>query len=500
MAWTERTDLRNRSSRTYEDAGQFQWDGIIADLHYESVLDSGSFDTEINAAPVRVNVPAFDGWRVTASGWHYALGKDLANHGSEDGWIGFGGRAGAHWFKYRLERAGYLHWPTRAWDDVGGAPTYDRANLTQAVNTTQIGPNNDEINVSTTASWVDLWTTPGGGALDVRWIADGRRLKEEIVVNQAARDWITANHPPATPLAETWFGFVFRLDWSDVPRVYRDAVLQDIDEDFADDGQAIDLRDALDRLLALLPLSDVVIRHEDGTETRESLRKRLWLDGDGNHYLLVGLRCDTLNGMPVGDLVFDPTVEYQIGASSDDAEENISTGACNITRTTHNFGSYAATVYIGLRFLAVTIPVGATIDTAYLILKAADNDSGPFDSDFWGEDGSTPGTFTTDNSNISGRTPTTATVAWDSPASWTSGTWYNSPEIKTIVQELVDSYDYSSGLAMAIINKYDSGSGERLAASYDSSASDAPKLHIEYTAVGGALPMAMHYYRRRRSG
>jgi len=36
------------------------------------------------------------------------------------------------------------------------------------------------------------------------------RLKEHVYINQAARDWVAANHPPTTPANETFFGFVFK--------------------------------------------------------------------------------------------------------------------------------------------------------------------------------------------------------------------------------------------------------------------------------------------------
>ena len=80
MAWIELLDLRDQRSRTYQDDAEplkLAWSGSLAGLHYESVLGSGVFDTEVDMSPVRVDVPAFDGWRVTVNSWHYALGKDF---------------------------------------------------------------------------------------------------------------------------------------------------------------------------------------------------------------------------------------------------------------------------------------------------------------------------------------------------------------------------------------------------------------------------------------
>ena len=153
--WVERTDLRNRYSRTYQDQDnplRRVWHGSLASLHYESVLDSGVYDTELDATPQRVDTPVLDGWRIVANDWHYALGKDLVNHGQEDGWVGFGGRHGHNWFKFRLLRTGYLHWPTRTWQDIGGPPNYNRSNLSHTTNTVAIGPNADQIAAESVAT------------------------------------------------------------------------------------------------------------------------------------------------------------------------------------------------------------------------------------------------------------------------------------------------------------------------------------------------------------
>jgi hypothetical protein len=137
---------------------------------------------------------------------------------ANDGWVGFGGRQGAHWFQFRLHRVGYMHWPTRTWEDIGGAPSYNRPKLTRETQSITVGPNADSVNVAVVANWSDLWGTPAGGDISVRWVAGGTGFKEEITLNQAGREWIASNRPPATPLTETWFGCVFQLDWSDVPK------------------------------------------------------------------------------------------------------------------------------------------------------------------------------------------------------------------------------------------------------------------------------------------
>jgi len=327
MAWAEVVEKRTLSAKTWRDSDnplkhvRVERSGAV--LHYPTAgPDSEVLDGQIAMEPVRVDVPIFDGWRITQAGWHYALGKDIANHGNEDGWVGFGGRAGEHWLKFRMLRAGYLHWPTRAWQDVGGAPTYDRANLSLDSTILEMGPNDEPVIVSSKATWGGMWNTPGGGEVSISWRAEGGQLKEEIYLNQAGREWIAANRPPATPPAETYFGFVFKLDASDIPRWVKNNILQNLDGDFDDDGtNGIECQDSLGRLITFMPVSsaysDFYIDGEQKTRDEIKLKKRLWLDGDGNHYLLVGALATDLNGMRAGGITFDPTNTYQPGSGRD---------------------------------------------------------------------------------------------------------------------------------------------------------------------------------------
>lgn len=479
MAWIELVAQRNQRSRTYgSGAAQRCWEGVQAPLHYEGEIDSEVYDTEVDFAPIRVDNPQFDGWRVTQADWHYALGKDLASYGDQDGWVGFGGRQGAHWFKFRLLRIGYLHWPTRVWDDIGGSPEYDRANLQQRTGTLTIGPNNDEVNISTVAEWSDIWNTPGGGEVSVRWVAGGDRLKEHIVVNEAARGWIHDNAPPGTPLNETYFGFVLRLDWSDIPKVVRDGVLQDVDGDFADDGESIEMRDALDRLLGFMLVSDVRV---PGT-AREPLRKRFYKDGD-DHYLLVGVRCDVLNGMAAGDLVFDPTVDKQVAAGSDDGRTRTGDTSFSNSDTAPYAGYVNLSDYedceIFARWTGVTIE--GTIDVSHIELYQYEATGGTPELKVYGIDEDNPAAPTT-YAEFYADALTAAAVDWDGV--FAVG-WDQSPSLNTIFQELVDTYTISNDAVMVQVrNDQTDTSTHHAIHVYNYEYDDntwSPKLHIEYT-------------------
>lgn len=191
-----------------------------------------------------------------------------------------------------------------------------------------------------------------------------------------------------------------------------------------------------------------------------------------------------LTGLRFPILLKNTTLDLQVGASADDAH-SASDGANNTTTGSLYLGEDSNYYYdTGLRFSSVTISIGATITTAYLTVEISYNEGDASLNDLYGEDSATPANFT--SGVISGRTRTAASIALDDPFGTASSGWYNLPEMKTVVQELVDSYDYSGGLAMAFLTIADhSSSHTQTYHSRDWGAASAPKLHIEYTAGGG---------------
>lgn len=152
---------------------------------------------------------------------------------------------------------------------------------------------------------------------------------------------------------------------------------------------------------------------------------------------------------------YDNPVAYsQTYDSADDAEEDLSTHDTWIDSGDYEF-FYDGAIHqsIGLRFPNVQVPAGATIVAAYLHMIAEDDyTSGTTDTVINGEDVDDAAQFTAGsaNSDITGRTPTTATVNWGIPGIL----WRDvviSPDIKDIVQEIVDRGGWASGQAMALI-------------------------------------------------
>ncbi|MEO1053284.1 MAG: Ig-like domain-containing protein [Bacteroidota bacterium] len=183
--------------------------------------------------------------------------------------------------------------------------------------------------------------------------------------------------------------------------------------------------------------------------------------------------------------------EKRINASMDDVEENANgsmyTNSSDLELVAD--GSRGNQV-IGMRFTGITVPQGATIDRAYVQFTTDETNSGTTNLTIRAHDTNDAAAFTTSTNNVSNRTKTSASVAWN-PPSWSSvgqaGSGQRTPELKAVVQEVVNRSGWASGNDIVIII---TGTGERTAEAYDGTSSQAPLLHIEYT-VGGSGPVVV---------
>ncbi len=184
-------------------------------------------------------------------------------------------------------------------------------------------------------------------------------------------------------------------------------------------------------------------------------------------------------------IVSDPgaaVLDIPVRAGADDAEERISTGAVVLTSGDLNLGTDAARPQItAMRFTGVTLPPGATVTAAWVQFQVDEVSTATTSVTFAGEAADTAGAFTTTARSISTRSRTAAGVDW-APAGWpTAGartSAQRSPDLTAVLQEIVDRPGWESGNALVLMV---TGSGERIAESFDGGAPRAPVLHIEYT-------------------
>jgi hypothetical protein len=185
-------------------------------------------------------------------------------------------------------------------------------------------------------------------------------------------------------------------------------------------------------------------------------------------------------------------LDLQVAASGDDCFRRITPSYCSITELAMVVGSYDGSNYkygAGLRFLNLTIPVGSIITTAYLTIKANGAGAGTVCyGRISAEKEDNPGVFTAVAGTFDTRfaNHTTARVDWDAIPAWTGNVDYVSPEIKTVIQEIIDRAGWASGNALVIfLEDFDDRSTDgafRTWYSYDLSATYCAKLHIEYAS------------------
>ncbi len=183
-------------------------------------------------------------------------------------------------------------------------------------------------------------------------------------------------------------------------------------------------------------------------------------------------------------------VNRGIDASIGDVEEAYD-GTIYTDNPTLELGGDTSGIHaIGLRFQNLSIPQGAIIKSAYLGFEAAVDDSVNAMTlvDIRAEAADNASPFSTVAFDVTNRPATLASVAWDIQ-DWP---WANqkrfSPDISTIIQEVVNRPGWIENNSMVLTI---SGTGVRRTLSYDGLPASAPLLHVEYTSPGDPPPVNM---------
>jgi hypothetical protein len=141
---------------------------------------------------------------------------------------------------------------------------------------------------------------------------------------------------------------------------------------------------------------------------------------------------------------------------------------------------------VGLRFGPIPVPQGTTIAAAHIQFTVDETTTEATTLTLRGQASDNAPTFTTATGNITARPLTTASALW-TPPPWptlgAAGTEQESPDLAAVINEIVNRPGWVSGQSLAIII---SGTGRRVAQSWNLAPSGAPVLHVEY---GGSIPV-----------
>lgn len=181
------------------------------------------------------------------------------------------------------------------------------------------------------------------------------------------------------------------------------------------------------------------------------------------------------------------TISSTIGSGSDDAEEDkkgtMTLGDTDIELV--KLDNRSGNQRIGLRFGGLTIPQGANITSAYIQFTASGTTNTGGTINITAQNADNASTFTSNRNDVKNRSSVASSVSW-SPSNWNTvgerGSNQQTPDISSVIQDVVDRPGWNSGNALAIMI---SGSGTKVSASYENGTYQAAELIVEFDGGGG---------------
>ncbi|WP_066225170.1 T9SS type A sorting domain-containing protein [Formosa haliotis] len=213
---------------------------------------------------------------------------------------------------------------------------------------------------------------------------------------------------------------------------------------------------------------------------------------DGDPTTTIDLEDGNCNCIGIKD---EDTLTFQVNTGSDDAEQAETGGAMYSDSSDLElvYDSFADQFNqtVGVRFNNILVPKGATILNARIQFTVDETSSDATNLVIHGEKVNNSMTFAETANNITNRTQTTATVNWFNVPAWNtvgeSGNDQETPNLKSIVQEIVDQDDWQPYNSMSF---FITGEGRRTAEAFDGSAEGAPKLVVTYSILGNTCDVA----------
>lgn len=139
---------------------------------------------------------------------------------------------------------------------------------------------------------------------------------------------------------------------------------------------------------------------------------------------------------------------------------------------------------VGLMFNGSNVPPGVTITDAFVTFTCEQETSRRSCMlNIKGQQGGKSNCFTAQSNDISNRMNTSATVVWDISDEWLVDEEYSTPNIKAIVQEIVDApgYSISDPITLMLDIHPDNDGGKREAYTFDNDPSKSPILCIRFS-------------------
>lgn len=314
-------------------------------------------------------------------------------------------------------------------------------------------------------------------------------FKEELILSNITRNVLESNPPSSFGLSNQHSLLVLatKIDYKKLQPCNTSG---DLIGNFTIAHGNINFRDIMGRIHFSFPLGYAYEMYNISNEC--NLRHRMIQYQDDN-YILSGLSVKSLYNMTF-PVVIDPTVNFQVTASSDDCDENI-TGYLDTTGINDYSGRYLnIPINSSHRFLNINVPQGSTIhDSTFEVFGTYLGGSfrpltlRTLRLRISGIDEDNTATFSVSD-KPSNRTRT------DGHVNYVQGCYGISPianwksfNVTTAIQEIIDRVGWSSNNALGVCmdnNGSDSGTYPPywLSYSYNRDTTKAAKLQIIYTA------------------
>ena len=191
-----------------------------------------------------------------------------------------------------------------------------------------------------------------------------------------------------------------------------------------------------------------------------------------------------------------PEIITSISSGNDDAFEINS--SVDTTAQVLKVSEGNTPVLLGLRYQDLNIPRGATITSAYLRFTSSAFNTGATDITFNAELTGNSAAFSSSSNNLSSRTKTSSSILWDTGNDWPiSGETVTSPDLTSIVQEVVDQAAWCGGNALSLLinSVASSSSSARKAVASEEGSGISPQLVIVYddTTATGCVKGSLSY-------
>lgn len=332
------------------------------------------------------------------------------------------------------------------------------------------------------------WRNSYGAGIDLTWSVGNDRLKKELAI--AGLNDLPPPEPYIVAGGNPVLRYNFIFDPSAGVDVWIDGELWD-KQSFQQTYNYIEFMKGTEILWGFAPL---VYSDSSGDIETESGQSIATVEKRGNSlYIYITVPYEWLQAAAY-PVYIDPTIEVQPGQQGDDVVRILGSDSFSIGNQSQYAGASGGNQQYGggMRFQTITIPNSALIDTATLIFTGRNAHSGANAlTRISADDVDDAAVFSTKgdyDTRYAART--TARVDWDNIPAWSvdeKGADTTSPDIKTIVQELVDRPGWATGQDMVFFwEDYDDRSPHvaenyRFGYSWDHVPAKSPILHVEYT-------------------